>query len=370
MDTRWITDFKALRTLLPIVAGSDSYDHDAVSSEELDELFSSIEMERCASVVEVPSPGPDKSLSAAAAEHGVSPQTDARGESPGVEIRRNDMPMEEGSADIPDTDEEWLGAATPLGAAVASEAVEFDFSVPEIGGAEVPEVEADYSSEVSGETRARQLATDFLKRIGELTSEHVDWVADIILARRWGTAQRKVIELYLARHSLKAIYRAFEVSQAWRECDYLDERFGEALSQSWGSMASPRISWLEAVNLVSFVGEDASVEEILAFVDHERYLWRQTPYLIQRFPRFKQYLLDYRLSDECKRPCQGWYRTLDPNDGRFFDGCSNPEYTDECWEDDMLFSHSSQRTAHRLFTGHQLADLIPEQDDGIQWWED
>src|SRR3546814_611328 len=71
-----------------------------------------------------------------------------------------------------------------------------------------------------------------------------------------------------------------------------------------------------------------------------------------------------------KRPCQGWYRTLDPNDGRFFDGCSNPEYTDECWEDDMLFSRSSQRNAHRLFTGHQLADLIPEQDDGIQWWED
>src|SRR3546814_9698230 len=74
-------------------------------------------------------------------------------------------------------------------------------------------------------------------------------------------------------------------------------------------MASPRISWLEAANLVSFVGEDASVEEILVFVDHERYLWRQTPYLIQRFPRFKQYLLDYRLSDECNRPCQGWYRT-------------------------------------------------------------
>src|SRR3546814_7994200 len=46
-------------------------------------------------------------------------------------------------------------------------------------------------------------------------------------------------------------------------------------------MASPRISWLEAANLVSFVGEDASVEEILVFVDHERYLWRQTPYLIR-----------------------------------------------------------------------------------------
>src|SRR3546814_16052674 len=98
-------------------------------------------------------------------------------------------------------------------------------------------------------------------------------------------------------------------------------------------MASPRISWLEAANLVSFVGEDASVEEILVFVDHERYLWRQTPYLIQRFPRFKQYLLDYTLSDECKSPCQGWYRQPDPQYGRFFAVGSNPATTDACWED-------------------------------------
>src|SRR3546814_6359369 len=137
-------------------------------------------------------------------------------------------------------DEAWLDAATLRESTAASDAAEFDFPVPDIGGAEVPEVEADYTSEVSGETRARQLATNFLKRIGELTSEHVDWVTDIILARRWGTAQRKVVELYLARHSLKAIHRAFEVSQAWRDCDYLDERFGEAFSQSWGYMASPR----------------------------------------------------------------------------------------------------------------------------------
>jgi hypothetical protein len=92
--------------------------------------------------------------------------------------------------------------------------------------------------------------------------------------------------------------------------------------------------------------------------------------LVQRFPRFKQYLFDYRISEECKRPSQGWYRTLDPNDGRFFDGRSNPEYNDDCWDDDMLSSRSSYRTAHHLFTGHSLADLIPESDDGILWWED
>src|SRR3546814_15430643 len=98
-------------------------------------------------------------------------------------------------------------------------------------------------------------------------------------------------------------------------------------------MASPRISWLEAANLVSFVGEDASVEEILVFVDHERYLWRQTPYLIQRFPRFKQYLLDYRLSDECKRPCQVWYRTLHPHEGHFFAGYSTTASPHRFWGD-------------------------------------
>src|SRR3546814_14301469 len=76
MNTRWITDFRALRTLLPVVAESDSYDHDAVSNEELDELFAGVEAESSTPEVNVPPRGLDKSPVAAAAEHVALPQTD------------------------------------------------------------------------------------------------------------------------------------------------------------------------------------------------------------------------------------------------------------------------------------------------------
>src|SRR3546814_12145804 len=73
MNTRWITDFRALRTLLPVVAESASYDHDAVSNEELDELFAGVEAESSTPEVNVPPRGPCKSPVAAAAEPAALP---------------------------------------------------------------------------------------------------------------------------------------------------------------------------------------------------------------------------------------------------------------------------------------------------------
>src|SRR3546814_14674033 len=96
MNTRWITDFRALRTLLPVVAESDSYDHDAVSNEELDELFAGVEAESSTPEVNVPPRGPDKSPVAAAEEHVALPQTDAREASPNVEVPRGGIAVEEG----------------------------------------------------------------------------------------------------------------------------------------------------------------------------------------------------------------------------------------------------------------------------------
>src|SRR3546814_19980419 len=129
MNTRWITDFRALRTLLPVVAESDSYDHDAVSNEELDELFAGVEAESSTPEVNVPPRGPDKSPVAAAAEHVALPQTDAREESPNVEVPRGGIAVEEGPADIPDMDEAWLDAAPLRESNAASDEAEFDFQI-------------------------------------------------------------------------------------------------------------------------------------------------------------------------------------------------------------------------------------------------
>src|SRR3546814_7437745 len=60
-------------------------------------------------------------------------------------VPRGGIAVEEGPADIPDMDEAWLDAATLRESTAASDAAEFDFPVPDIGGAEVPEVEADYT---------------------------------------------------------------------------------------------------------------------------------------------------------------------------------------------------------------------------------
>src|SRR3546814_20951006 len=61
MNTRWITDFRALRTLLQVVAESDSYDHDAVSHEALAELFADVEEERSTPEYNVHHAGPPQS---------------------------------------------------------------------------------------------------------------------------------------------------------------------------------------------------------------------------------------------------------------------------------------------------------------------
>lgn len=247
---------------------------------------------------------------------------------------------------------------------------DISFLIPDVGGAEDTESDSDYFPEVSEETRARQLAFSFLSSIGELTNRHADWVTEIILARRWSSAQSKVLELWRVGHSIKAIYSAFLLSEAWRDCDFLDERLGECSGYAWYLQSRPQLTWLEAIGLVTFHGEDSSVEEIMNFVESERYIWRQAPLLVQRFNRFKNYLLRHRIVDECRRPSMGWYRLLDPRDGRFFDGCTNPEYTMEWWEDDPPSRYDSRHTFQRIFMGDSLESLIPEPDDGLHWLED
>src|SRR5690606_21342358 len=110
MDTRWFADFKALRTVFPVAVASSSYDHDAVSDEELDELHSGVEASSPAPVIN--GLVPDKLPVVAAEQHVAPSRTGAREESPSVEIPRSDITVEEGPVDIPGVDEAWLGAGT------------------------------------------------------------------------------------------------------------------------------------------------------------------------------------------------------------------------------------------------------------------
>lgn len=238
-----------------------------------------------------------------------------------------------------------------------------EFDIPEIGGAGDPDEEADFTPDVNEELRARQLASQFLRQIDEHCIQNIDWITEIILARRWGSAQRKVAELWQAGFSIRAIFMAFQVSESWRQCDCLDQQFSEWLRYN------PYLTWLEAIQLVEHHDESASLEDIMAFVDLERHIWRQSRHLVRNYPSFKNYLLSHRITKECKRPDLGWVRNLSPSDERRFDGSTNPEYTADCWEDEAPACSGSQHLNRRIYMGEHLSYLFLDQESNSDWNE-
>lgn len=254
--------------------------------------------------------------------------------------------------------------------ATVEEALDPTFDVPDISQDE-PETAEELLLEVPGELRARQQAIAFLISIGELSGRHVDWIVEIILARRWSTTQLKVRGLWNSGYSLRSIFQAFVLAELWRESDAFDERPDEyRRGPAWMSVCTPRLSWWESMQIIAFRGEDSSLEEVVEFIEIERHAWRSHSGLRHRFVRFKDYLLRQRISDECQSPAGGWYRTLDPRDERDFDGAGNPEYTTRWWEDEIPAIGGPQHLERRIYLGDRLGALIVEPDDGLHWLED
>lgn len=238
----------------------------------------------------------------------------------------------------------------------------------------VEERDTEFVSEVTDDQRARQQAIQFLSSIGELQARHVDWIADIILRRRWSAAQLRVLALWRSGCSIQTIYVTFQLSEAWRDVDAFDQRLdhGDANWSHWGTACRPRLSWREAAVIVDFCGEDSTLEDLIEFVEAERHVWRDSSALSERYPRFKDYLLQYRLTDECRRSALGWYRTLDPKDGRFFGGDVNPEYSLQCWEDRIHGSAYVVAVDRHIFNGGSLDSLLAVRSGDSDWldWEE
>lgn len=234
----------------------------------------------------------------------------------------------------------------------------FDFDVPDLEAAEQPEDESDLQPDITDATRARQLAVQFLIEIGELDELNIDRITSIIAARRWATAQAKVRELVAARYPVSAVHLIFEVSEAWRHCEWLDQNAG-----GLRRFVSP-LTWRDAARIVDFFGTDVEVDDIMAFVEAEHHVWRARPHLQGLYPQFKNYLLEERLAYETRRNDAGWMPNLDPHDERSFDGWINPEYSPEWWEDE-LSGRVAGCVAARLFIGESLADMLTWPEDSI-----
>ena len=229
----------------------------------------------------------------------------------------------------------------------------------------------DFIPEIRVEDRARQQAIAFLVSIGELTNIHVSWIVEIILARRWSAAQRKVIELIQSGFSLRSVYLSFILSEYWRDSDVFDERFDEVTrGYAWMSSCQPRLSWWQSIQLITFHGEDCDLEVVIEFIEEERHVWRRSRTLTRRFPQFKDYLLRHRIADECRLPSGDWHRMLDPRDSRTFDGSTNPEYTTQWWEDEITPIGDANHVQRRIYMGESIGSLIAEPDDGLHWVEE
>lgn len=365
----------------PNATGGNRYTHDAISDDELFDLIG------YATSGAVAPPGPPE-LPAKAKE---CVSRDERVEFEGAELRSFVLPQRpetagaaapvEGQPDAEDAvdaaglfvhDADLDGLELEFvdldGSEIESQALSFDILDIDVEEEDEPE---DSQHGIDREQRARQQAIAFLAAIGELTGQHVEWVVEIILARRWSTAQGRVHELWCSGYSVRAIHMAFLLVEAWRESDAYDERLdGYPRRAAWMSACRPQLSWWEAMQIVAFHGDDCSIDEMLIFIEAERHIWRSSSRLRGRFTRFKEYLLRQRIADECRSPGGGWYRTLDPRDGRSFDGSGNPEYTDQWWEDELPALGGSQYVQRRIYMGEQLGTLIVEPDDGLHWLED
>lgn len=248
---------------------------------------------------------------------------------------------------------------------VPSESVDLDldssvFDVPDID--EGVGAEEDLIPEITDGRRARQLALAFLLRMGEQPKNaNLEKISDIILVRRWSAAQLQVQALLEAGFSLDEVFGAFTLSEEWRQSDALDEQIG--VKAGLNGYCNPRLTWLESARLYRTF---ESTEVAFHFVESERYIWRDNAWLRHKFPHFKDYLLKQRLSEET-RADNGWIRNLPSNDPRLFGGASNPEYSEDWWEDQCPSLESRSAIDLMLYRGGSVESLVPDYEEDYSW---
>lgn len=237
-----------------------------------------------------------------------------------------------------------------------------EFDVPDIGEAAKVEDDTDLQPDVSDSTRATQLASAFLREFDESSARNIEYIADIIRARRWSSVQRKVRELLAVHYSVSAVYLIFEVLEAWRHCEWLDQT-----TEEFGLFRST-LTWQEAASLVDFFGVGTDVAEVMDFVEIEHHVWRARSHLRRSHARFKDYLLKQRIAHESYSKDLGWFDCLDPKDGRTFDGWNNVEFTSDWWEEELPgpVVHS---VPSRIFKGDSLENMIRSNgfDSGLEY---
>jgi hypothetical protein len=247
-------------------------------------------------------------------------------------------------------DEEWLESDDLLGGLWYEE-------VPDAPEEKLPETRRDG---VGHEERAAQLATMFLRREDLPIAGNLDLLVDIIRHRGWSSVQAQVRGLVEAGYEIWQIYRMFELTEAWLHCVGSDE----LVPEFWRT--SNRLTWLEAAQLLDFIGYEAELEQVADFLSVEHEIWQGLRRPTGQLASFKGYLFRYRLSSRTHVDEDIWQTNLDARDGRSFDGTRNPLHEWSWWED----PHNQDLNDLRMLFGvapdvARIADWLAADQQGI-----
>ncbi|RDI98942.1 hypothetical protein DVT68_10630 [Dyella solisilvae] len=211
---------------------------------------------------------------------------------------------------------------------------------------------------VTNEVRARQLAAKFLIERGDWSQQRKDWLAEIIMARGWGAPQAQVESLLQRGSSYEEVYLAFSISDAWESAGYFDTCCEASAQHVKTYPARDRISWANAINIVEFLGADASLESAIDFIEFERSHWCDRSDLRRSYPRFSDYLFKYRISKIDRRPKTIDQINLPPEDERTFDGGRNPAFSPGWWGDELDYPCTEDLVRAHIVRGGLMANLL------------
>ncbi|MEN1929468.1 hypothetical protein WCE37_10800 [Luteimonas sp. MJ250] len=182
---------------------------------------------------------------------------------------------------------------------------------------------------VSSDERAMQFALGFLRDEGLYSELHLDLLADIIRQRGWSSVQTQVRGLIRAGYGVAQIHRMFQLTDAWLHCVESDTLAPER----WHG--GKRLTWLEAAQLLDFLGHDIEFDLIADFLSSEQEVWHGLRRDSGQLATFKNYLFEYRLSPRTQVSDGIWQSNLDPDDTRSFDGTRNPLYLSSWWDEPL-----------------------------------
>lgn len=196
----------------------------------------------------------------------------------------------------------------------------------------VPDVDDDPQAsapqdEVSAGERALQLALEFFKSEGIDPRGDLDFLVDIIQERGWTSVQFQVRGLVRAGYEIVQVHRMFELTDAWLHCVGSDS----LVPERWHG--GKRLTWLEAAQLLDFLGYDVGIDRIVDFLAEEKEIWQTLRRGSGQLATFKNYLFGYRLSPRSQVDDGIWQANLDPGDPRSFDGTRNSLYALAWWDE-------------------------------------